>query len=163
TSAGTNPVAPAAHVYAIGSYAELNGVVYFNGESSIPGDELWRTDGTAQGTWLVKKVLPGDYRSPSWLDLTALQGALCFVAAGPPLVNGRSDATERRAAGGRSFFTGSPPETGRELCTSDGTPDGTVPVKETIPGPRSGEPTALMAAGGLIYFRAADPSAGLEL
>src|SRR5439155_14086160 len=124
----TNPVAPAAHVYANGPYAELNGVVYFNGESSIPGDELWRTDGTAQGTWLVKKVLPGDYRSPSWVDLTAFQGALYFVAAGPE---------------------------GTELWRSDGTPEGTAVFKDIVPGAGSADVRELTVVGNSLYFTAA--------
>ncbi|MFP5288603.1 MAG: hypothetical protein ACLGI9_22900, partial [Thermoanaerobaculia bacterium] len=40
-------------------FVEMGGIVYFHSFDPAHGQELWRTDGTAEGTWLLKDVLPG--------------------------------------------------------------------------------------------------------
>src|ERR1043166_6823235 len=42
-----------------GWFAELNGIVYFTVTDGVHGQELWRTNGTNSGTWLVKDICPG--------------------------------------------------------------------------------------------------------
>src|SRR4051794_37752518 len=39
-------------------YAVLNGISYFTANDGINGEELWRSDGTAAGTWTVKNINP---------------------------------------------------------------------------------------------------------
>src|SRR4051812_22721585 len=39
--------------------ARLNGVIYYDCRDEAHGDELWRTDGTAAGTFMVKDINPG--------------------------------------------------------------------------------------------------------
>ncbi len=39
--------------------AKIDNVLYFMGGTSANGGELWRTDGTNTGTYLVKDILPG--------------------------------------------------------------------------------------------------------
>src|SRR5689334_23467917 len=50
-----------------GGYVEMNGVAYFAATTPASGYELWRSDGTAGGTWQVKDVTSGksdtDFRS----------------------------------------------------------------------------------------------------
>jgi ELWxxDGT repeat protein len=97
--------------------------------------ELWQSDGTSQGTQLLKDINPTGASSPS--GLTAVGNTLYFSA---------SDGTH-----------------GAELWKSDGTPDGTALVTDLIPGTTAGLPTALTAVGGSLYFSARTTANGYEL
>src|SRR5919202_1233543 len=37
----------------------LNGVLYFGAKEGVHGTELWRSDGTSAGTFLLKDINPG--------------------------------------------------------------------------------------------------------
>ena len=80
----------------------VNGILYFSADDGVHGHELWRSDGTARGTRMVKDINPGPASGgPGYL--TNVNGTLFFVA---------SDGTHR------------------ELWRSDGTEAGTTVVKE---------------------------------
>ncbi len=88
---------------------EFDGALYFNAndEAGPHGYELWRSDGTQEGTQLVKDINPGS--SHSYPDyLTVFDGALYFSAT-----NGTH---------------------GKELWRSDGTAAGTRLVKDIWEG-----------------------------
>src|SRR3954468_1439997 len=56
----------------------LNGVAYFSAMDEH-GSELWRSDGTPDGTWLIKDIVPGpDGSSPNYFAVW--RGALWFTA-----------------------------------------------------------------------------------
>ncbi|MCM8568912.1 T9SS type A sorting domain-containing protein [Gramella jeungdoensis] len=58
---------------------EFNGKIYFTGSDNIHGDELWQTDGTAEGTSLVKDLSPGSLGT--WLpQFYKVDDRLFFVA-----------------------------------------------------------------------------------
>ncbi len=100
-------------------------------------NELWKTDGTAAGTVLVKDIEPGPTGS-SPHDLTLVNGTLFFAAF--------DDAH------------------GDQLWKSDGTTAGTVPVMDLTPGfsgPDSDVPHAVF--NGMFYFVANDGTSGTEL
>nr|MBA3710531.1 hypothetical protein [Planctomycetota bacterium] len=44
-------------------YTRFNGVVYFTATDNEHGRELWRTDGTDAGTFLVADITPGSVDS----------------------------------------------------------------------------------------------------
>ena len=44
-------------------FAILNNVMYFSADDGIHGTELWRSDGTAAGTFMVKDIETGDNAS----------------------------------------------------------------------------------------------------
>src|SRR4051812_30337093 len=68
-----------AGVEVAGSIVELQGVAYFPGIEGTTGTELWRSDGTKAGTFLVKDIRPGvDGSSP--LYLINVNGTLFFSA-----------------------------------------------------------------------------------
>jgi ELWxxDGT repeat protein len=102
----------------------------------VGGQEVWRTDGTAAGTFLLKEVMPG--------------------AAG-------SNPRHLTAVGDALFFAARSPEHGLELWTSDGTPGGTVLVKDIRPGPDSGVGGDFRSLGDRLLFTANDGVAGTEL
>ncbi len=130
---------------AAGSYPKdfkvFNGVLYFVASGSFDTSnpyqyqnrELWKTDGTAQGTVLVKDIAPGSYGShPS--QLTISNGSLFFVAD-----HDRASAYEYVAA---------------ELWKTDGTPQGTVLVKDIAPGAPGSVPVELTDVNGTSFFAA---------
>jgi ELWxxDGT repeat protein len=113
-----------------------NNVFYFRANDGIHGTELWRSDGTAEGTSMVADINAG--------------GANADPAS---LVN----------ANGTLFFTATDAEHGRELWKSDGTEAGTMLVIDITPGPASSNPANLTAVSNVVYFTAFNPGLGTEL
>jgi len=54
-----NPVNPGLYINNNGPYAVLNNIMYFSANDGKNGAELWRSDGTAAGTFMVKDIEPG--------------------------------------------------------------------------------------------------------
>lgn len=116
-------------------FTNLNGSVLFSAYDPAVGVELWKTDGTTNGTVLVKDINPGGSSSPS--NLLTVNGTLFFAAG-----DGNS---------------------GRELWKSDGTTGGTTLVKDISPGAASSSPENLTNVNGVLFFTANDGSTGTEL
>ena len=117
-------------------FGALKNTLLFAASDGIIGTELWKTDGTAAGTNLVKDINPGaDNSFPR--DLTFFGGALYFAA---------DDGTS-----------------GRELWKSDGTAAGTMRIKDINPGAGDSSPRDFKSVNGTLYFRADDGVAGEEL
>jgi ELWxxDGT repeat protein len=92
--------------------------------------ELWRSDGSPEGT-----VLLGQFAG---------------------LLDGRDSFYPGLAvAAGRVFFAASDGVHGTELWVSDGSPEGTWLVKDISPGEASSYPSSFAAFGDLLYFSAA--------
>ena len=85
------------------------GSLYFSAEDASHGWELWKSDGTTAGTFMVKDIRPGS-RGSRPRSLTAVGGML--------------------------FFTADDGIHGWELWKSDGTQAGTVMVKDIWPARR---------------------------
>src|SRR5262249_26680369 len=99
--------------------------------------ELWKSDGTAAGTVLVKDINPGGG-------------------------NNGSLPNELMAVNGTLYFTAFVPDTGIELWKSDGTAAGTVLVKDINPGPAFSSPHDLAFVNGALFFSADDGQNGRE-
>ena len=87
------------------------GVFYFFEDDGVHGRELWRSDGTALGTYLVRDVCPGQ-------------------CSGIPVLLGDSLA----ALAGGLLFTADDGVHGTELWFTDGTALGTRQVSDIRPG-----------------------------
>lgn len=139
--------------------AVMNGKLYFSGQSTPANLELWSSDGTAEGTQLVKEIYPGSYFVP---------------------FDGSRDSSSRptnlKVINGKLVFTASDhmdPDNLFEytLWFSDGTSDGTLQYKHingTVPGTSATEftsPEILGEYDGLLYFSGEtdDPRSSGEL
>jgi uncharacterized repeat protein (TIGR01451 family) len=110
--------------------------VFFTVYDFDHGEELWFSDGTDTGTYLVKDIV-SDRDAPGPTEFVDLHGTLIFVI---------DDGT-----------------LGAELWRSDGTETGTVLLKDINPGFIGSNPSKLMVAGGWVFFSANDGIHGEEL
>lgn len=164
----------------------LGGYLFFGaselGEAAeTHGTELWRTDGTAQGTSLVADLIPGAESSlPNGFVL--MSGKLYFIGGwalwrldGPDaqpvhvwgeIYGGNTQILNRSplfVLGDRLYFSASAQDVGAEMWVSDGTPAGTHPLVDLNPGATSSFAFPLLAQGGVLYFSADAGGKGKEL
>jgi ELWxxDGT repeat protein len=141
----------------------VDGKLFFAADDGVHGPELWMSDGTPEGTAMVKDVNQGASGSSiGWIK--GLDGRVFFGAYDG--VHGvklwTSDGTEEgtrllkdispgfgcycgpncsryevASLNGRLFLMADDGEHGLEPWTSDGTPEGTVLVEDLNPGPAS--------------------------
>jgi len=116
--------------------------LYFAAGGPGDGYELWKSDGTAEGTVLVKNI---------------------YAVAGGPNPSGGSNPAHLTDVNGTLFFSAHNGTEGVELWRSDGTAAGTVMVLDANPGPASSSPHALASIGGEVYYAAGDGTHGIEL
>lgn len=129
-------------------FTDVGGVVYFSARDEVNGFAIWRTDGTAAGTRLVKDPNP-----------TA----------------GTGDPADRRpgalhSANGLLYFAADDGVHGFEPWTSDGTEVGTKRLADIRVGPEGsmaasggGVSGQFFAAGGTVWMVADDGVRGREL
>jgi ELWxxDGT repeat protein len=152
TLASTQVIAP---VQVTADMGVRDGLAYFGGGPTPEGPELWRSDGTAAGTHLLKEIVPGSSGSGPG-DFVRLGDAMLFRVGqdheGHPFTLWRTDGTtdgtfrildrgcgSLTRAGTRVFLRCGP---GPELWVSDGTASGTRLVTN-LPGSTYNEPTAV--------------------
>ena len=137
--AGSNPGGP---VTGNNNFNIVGNVAYFTADDGINGKELWKTDGTAGGTVLVKDITPGIAGSSINLPQNGFNANI----------------------GNTLFFTAVDAVNGLELWKTDGTSGGTSLVKDITPGATSTTFSNLFIGNGtFVFFLANDGSNGLEL
>jgi ELWxxDGT repeat protein len=173
TAAGTrllkdiNPgFGSAIHVFGP-NFTDVNGTFFFPADDGVHGIGLWKSDGTAKGTVLVK-AFDGGTGNAGPMNLTAVNGALFFTiftgpggnqglwksdgtAAGTTLVSTSITFGPLANVNGTLFGIGSDGAGGQGLWESDGTPAGTVFLKSI----REEEPIELVNVNGTLFFNAA--------
>ena len=123
----------------------LNGFIYFPAITAASGCELWRTDGTAANTTMVKDINPGTAdgisRDDFNFDFYLLNNYL--------------------------YFPATTPAAGYELWKSDGTSANTSLVMDINPGPANSQPLLTgddkIIFKGNLYFVAVTATQGCEL
>jgi ELWxxDGT repeat protein len=144
----------------------FNNMLYFSADDGSTGVELWKSDGTADGTKRVKDINSGP-GSGNLFGLTVFNGALYFSAnggmAGAELwksdgteggtmqvkdINPLGDSSPRAftVLNGALLFSADDGGTGRELWRTDGTEEGTMRVKDVCPGNCEGLPVPVPLA-----------------
>ncbi|QDU65137.1 hypothetical protein [Engelhardtia mirabilis] len=103
----------------------LWGHVYFAARGAEQGDELWRTDGTVEGTLLVADINPGP---------------------------GDATPSKMTAIGDRIVFRARRPDVGYELWGTSGDQASTELLADIAPGPDSSFLTELVRFNDRIYF-----------
>jgi len=134
-----------------GNFALVGNTVFFTADDGTNGGELWKTDGTANGTVLVKNIAAGTSQySSTDEENNPIQ-----------ITYPRSSYPESLTALGKTtlVFVADDGVNGRELWKSDGTADGTVLVKDLQTGkkanvPRSSAPNDLTPYNDAIFFAA---------
>jgi len=166
-----------------GSPAPAREIQYFVGNDGVHGVELWKTDGTAAGTVMVKDINIAGNSNPIWF--TEMNGIWYFQAddgdngrelwrtdgtaagtvrvkniAGAP--GASSSPSQLVVFNGLLYFAANDGVNGTELWKSDGTETGTTMVKN-INAPGSASPQSLTVFGNALYFKANDGVTGEEL
>ncbi|RKG85970.1 ELWxxDGT repeat protein [Corallococcus terminator] len=119
----------------------------------LTGTPLVNTyNGELNALWKLVERRGPDCARPAW-DAILLKGGL----GGPPLLFGSV------VIGRTLFFAADDGVHGLELWKTDGTPGGTVLVKDIAPGPGSSGPLRFLAVGRTLYFVADDGVHGYEL
>ena len=155
---------------------DVGGTLFFTLPNS---SELWKSDGTEDGTTLAEAF-------SSISGLVEFDGLLFFAAddgsgSGSELwkSDGTEDGTEQVAdinpgsgssgptyltpVGDTLFFRARDDSGGYELWKSDGSAEGTELVEDVFPGSSSGDPRDLVEIDGTLFFRAVDGVSGAEL
>ena len=135
-------------------FTGIGDIIYFQADDGNGyGRELWRSDGTEAGTYMVKDINPG---------------------------TNHGSISKLNAIGDILYFSAWTENSGGELWRSDGTDNGTYMVKEINPGSNSSQPLQYgystaschsrslcgavpQSSGSLIFFTANDGEHGHEL
>jgi ELWxxDGT repeat protein len=144
--------------------------------------ELWKTDGTADGTVMVAGFDPSSIPAPIIANVTNVNGTVFFTVDDDvhgdelwksdgtstqlvkDIVPGSGSSTPERLTNvnGTLFFIANDGEsdgTGYALWKSDGTADGTVMVKQFAPDAVAGDIYNLTAFNGELFFVTIDGTA----
>lgn len=149
TKAGTWKVASLVYASELVAFKSR---LYFRASDPVHDEELWVSDGTAAGTGLLKDIKTFDTTySCGW----PFHPAEC--------TDSNSRPSSFNVHNNTLYFTADNGVHGRELWKSDGTPAGTVMVRDIQPGPGGSGPNAFVAVGDHLLFSGFDEEHGREL
>lgn len=161
-------------------FGSLGSTIFFPAnDGSGKGTELWKTDGTANGTVLVKDINPsGDSRPDGFISIDGLiffvaddgSGQKLWRSDGTPEGTFSSDIlspaydknTSMAAYEGMIYFQGSDPASGSELWRWNGQAGQAELVVDINPSGDSA-PDHLRVIDNTLYFSADDGVHGVEL
>lgn len=152
-----------------------HGKFYFDGDNGTSGDELFVTDGTVDGTKLVKDIYSGGNSDPKgfaiyndelyffanvatgmqlWKSNGTEEGT---VMVAEPFAGGNADMDFLTLYNGKLYFSATDGTNGKEVWTYDGT--SAVMLKDINTTPAAGgTPKGFKEVDGLLFFVANDGS-----
>ncbi len=165
-------------------YSLIKDIAYFGADDGIHGMELWRSDGTSAGTYLVKDINAGALGS-GVTSIIVVNGKLFFSAytdadGWEPWTSDGTEAGTKEIiqidnslphnysegflrVGDKVFFATNS-DFGSDLFITDGTAGGTKLLYNfNLTDPYAGYITEPVAAHGLLFFSAWTPTYGREL
>lgn len=135
---------------------------------SARGYGLWRSDGTEEGTLLLKRgmgtqtlwtssanrvfFVPDKFRESLWTSDGTVAGTYRLTPSGVHCQKQISAPVLR--LGSRVFFSAWSPTSGAEPWVTDGTPAGTRLLADLVPGRSGSYPTDFMVSAGKVWFSA---------
>ncbi len=140
-------------LFTMAAFAVFSSVVSFGQITQINANNSLEVVAPLNG---VKSIFSSATQQTLWVSegtlasTIQLSPTILFVESGG-LVNGKL------------LFTGQTAATGEELYITDGTPGGTVLVKDIFPGPNSSKPADFVWMNGFWYFSAETDLEGREL
>ncbi len=167
-------------------FTTVGSTLYFVASRAFEGQEVWRSNGTAAGTVVLKNIVPEAYGSSYPSQLTNVNGTLYFAArdsivgntelfksdgtsAGTVVVEGvdslMNSPTNLTNVNGVLYFSAFEElgNTGIELWRSNGTLAGTTLVKDIVPGANSSSPQKFFKRRWYVVFTVDQPTTGEEL
>ncbi|AWH85653.1 hypothetical protein HYN59_11285 [Flavobacterium album] len=118
-------------------FTVIGDILYFVTTPNMAnGGALWRSDGTAEGTYMIKNFAPESVNDQV-RELVALNGTIYFI--GYDNINGK------------------------ELWKSDGTESGTIMIKDIYEGAGGSDISNIFSCNNAIYFTARDTTHGYEM
>lgn len=155
-----------------------NNELFFTANDEVHGFELWKSDGTADGTQMVKDIDTGDSDTPL-TSFVPYHNKLIFQAwqygkAGTWISDGTDTGTIKlsdtvRISGGgviannKLLFQGYVDNYGYELCVTDGTPAGTKLKLDINKGTADSYPNDFISWDSTLFFVANDDVKGNEI
>lgn len=113
----------------------VSGTLFYIHSPSFNARELWRSDGTSNGTYMLKNFISSNHGPP--MHMIQFQDNL--------------------------YFNGNTQDHGLELWKSDGTVAGTAMVRDTVPGPGSLSPRDFVVKGDTLFFIANGTIGGADI
>jgi ELWxxDGT repeat protein len=168
------------------NFCNNNGLLFFTADDVEDGNvygecELWKTDGTTEGTVMIKDINPNAGAIPANRQVVAMNGNVYFTADDGITGNElwKSDGTEEGTLlvkdievgslgygvwnlcvmNNTIYFTANDGVHGEELWKSDGTEAGTVMVKDILPGEYGSMSTTYLefvVLDNYLYFSSRD-------
>lgn len=166
----------------------INHQLFFVADDGVHGPELWRSNGTPEGTLLLKDIIPpelatiataypgplfefggllyfgandGVHGKELWRSDGTTTGTTLFHEINPTI--GGSSPGNFTGRAGLFFFAANDGRQGRELWQSNGTTSGTRLVADLYPGAPSANPRGLTVYSDTLYFTADNGIDGQQL